>query len=69
MRGILHAQDDKANANTTVNATTTCVNITHSPSLATLTDWDSEDSFFLLFPSFIVSSGVLPHMILLSNHV
>ena len=42
MRGILHAQDDKANANTTVNATT-CVNITHSPSLATLTDWDSEE--------------------------
>jgi len=40
MRGILHAQDDK---NKTANATTTCVNITHSPSLTTLTDWDSEE--------------------------
>ena len=40
MRGILHAQDDKTK---TANATTTCVNITHSPSLATLTDWDSEE--------------------------
>ena len=37
MRGILHAQDDKTK---TANA---CVNITHSPSLATLTDWDSEE--------------------------
>ena len=36
MRGILHAQDDKT-------ANNTCVNITHSPSLATLTDWDSEE--------------------------
>ena len=36
MRGILHAQDDKTAKNT-------CVNITHSPSLATLTDWDSEE--------------------------
>ena len=40
MRGILHAQDDKTK---TANANTTCVNITHSPSLATLTDWDSEE--------------------------
>ena len=38
MRGILHAQDK-----TTGNTNTTCVNITHSPSLATLTDWDSEE--------------------------
>ena len=40
MRGILHAQDDKTK---TANANTTCVNITHSPSLSTLTDWDSEE--------------------------